>query len=93
MDYRLLVTYDISDDLLRAEIHKFLKNYGINSQKSVFEMIINEIEYRRIHEYLKKILREESNSVRIYELCRGCLKKTQVLGEGMSLNSLDYEVI
>ena len=93
MDYRLHITYDISDDLLRVKVHKFLRNYGVNSQKSVFEMLIGESEYRKVLSFLQKNIEEESDSVRIYELCGSCLRNAQIVGEGSRLNTLDCQVI
>jgi len=93
MEYRLLITYDISDDLLRTKVHKFLRNYGINSQKSVFEMFLGKSEYRKVLIFLQKNIAEDNDTVRIYELCRSCLRKSQIIGEGTQLNTLDCQVI
>ncbi len=93
MEFRLVVTYDISDDKLRTRVHKFLRNYGINSQKSVFEMIVGETEYRKVLEFLRERIHEGNDSARVYQLCRGCLRKAHILGEGLSLNTLAYEII
>ena len=35
------------------QVHRFLSDYGINSQKSVFEMIVTEPEYREVYGFLK----------------------------------------
>jgi len=93
MDHRLVVTYDISNDKLRVNIHKFLKNYGINSQKSVFEMIVSDPEYEKIFKFLNKKTIADKDTVRIYEVCRNCIRTAHRLGEGLDLNLLDFEII
>ncbi len=94
MEHRLIVSYDISNDALRTKIHHFLKQYGINSQKSVFEMIVSEWDFRKIMDFLQsKVPLDEKDSVRIYELCPPCTRKISKLGEGLELNPLDFEII
>ncbi len=93
MDYRLVITYDISNDKLRTQIHKLLKNYGIASQKSVFEMLVDEPQYREILESLAEKVTADGDSVRIYELCRNCIRRAQRLGDGIDLNLLEFDII
>lgn len=93
MDYRLIVTYDLTDDKNRQQVHRFLSDYGINSQKSVFEMIISEPEYGEVYAFLKERTEEPNDSIRIYEVCRGCLRRASKLGEGLSLNLSHFEIV
>ena len=93
MDHRLVITYDISDDKLRVKIHRFLKNFGINSQKSVFEMLVSDKEFENIYEFISKQKTTENDSFRIYEVCKNCIRLTQRIGEGLDLNLLNYEII
>ena len=93
MDHRLIVTYDLTDDKNRQQVHRFLSDYGINSQKSVFEMIVTEPEYREVYGFLKERIGEPNDSIRIYEVCRSCLRRASKLGEGLSLNLSHFEIV
>ena len=94
MERQLIITYDISNDKLRTGVHKFLRQYGVNSQKSVFEMIVDDVEYRKILDFLDGCLpRDENDSVRIYHLCKPCARHISRLGDGLDLNVLAFEII
>ena len=85
--------HSLKSTVCAVRVHKFLRNYGVNSQKSVFEMFIGESEYPKVLSFLQKNIEEESDSVRIYELCGSCLRNAQIVGEGSRLNTLDCQVI
>jgi len=89
----LIVSYDFSNDKVRSEFAKFLKQYGYKLQYSVFQirnsqrilkMILNEIELR----YKKKI--KSTDSVLVFQVCSGCKKK--IIKYGMDEN-LDNSVV
>jgi CRISPR-associated protein Cas2 len=94
MDHTLLLTYDITDDKIRHSVHKYLKNYGSNTQKSVFEITVSDIEYRKLVDFLLSILPHDfSDTVRIYELCKSCFRNVTKVGEGLILKHKEYEII
>jgi CRISPR-associated protein Cas2 len=88
-----LITYDISDNSTRRHFHVFLKEFGLNTQKSVFECEIDESALKTIKAKAVKIIDPETDSVRIYRLCSRCVKKTQVSGQGIKVVSLDFLVV
>lgn len=88
-----LITYDISDDSTRRNFHAFLKEFGLNTQKSVFECEIDEYALKKIKAKANSIINQETDSVRIYRLCSRCVKKTQISGLGIKVISLDYMVV
>ena len=88
-----LITYDISDNKKRGRLHKFLKEFGVNTQKSVFECRIEADERRRIVAVCKRIVDPFEDSVRVYRLCRGCYGKTEMSGAGLKLTEFDFMVI
>ena len=91
---QLLVFYDISDDQKRQAIHRFLKDYGINSQKSVFEIQCDHASKKDIMRFLKQMEPSgESESIMIYEICRRCLSKNRTLGISPGLDFKPYQVI
>jgi CRISPR-associated protein Cas2 len=87
------VTYDITDPKRLVSIHKFLKEFGINTQKSVFECDIDDIALKRIRRYCRDNLDLASDAVRIYKICSACMNKVSMSGVGLKITQLDYAVI
>ena len=71
----VLVTYDITEPRRLQRLHKFLKEFGLNTQKSVFECDIDEAGLKTIRRYCRESLDLSTDSVRIYKICSGCLRK------------------
>lgn len=74
----LIVSYDFTDNKIRAEFSRFLKKYGRRVQYSVFSVrnsdrvlrnILAEIEMK----YKKKF--KKTDSILIFRMCHGCQKK------------------
>lgn len=89
----ILLTYDITDPKRLKRLNKFLKEFGINSQKSVFECDIDDAGLRRIRMYCKHCLDLKTDSVLIYKICYGCQKKVRLSGLGVKVTQLEYIVI
>ncbi len=87
------ITYDITDPKRLVKTHKFLKEFGMNTQKSVFECDIDDVALKRIRQYCKDTLDLSSDSVRIYKICSNCIKKVQISGLGIEVAQLDYMVV
>ena len=87
------LTYDITDPKRLVRTHKFLKEFGINTQKSVFECDIDEIALKGIRRYCRDNLDLESDAVRIYKICSLCMNKVSLSGVGLKITQLDYAVI
>ncbi|MBU4287637.1 MAG: CRISPR-associated endonuclease Cas2, partial [Proteobacteria bacterium] len=49
----VLITYDITDPKRLKKIHAFLKEFGFNTQKSVFECDIDDVALKTIRRYCK----------------------------------------
>jgi len=89
----VLVTYDITNPRRLRKTHKFLKEFGLNTQKSVFECDIDEVALKRIRRFCKESLDLSSDSVRIYKICSRCIKNVSISGLGLKITQLDYMVI
>lgn len=89
----VLLTYDITDQKRLKRIHKFMKEFGVNTQKSVFECDVDDIALQRIRRYCATALDIKTDSVRIYKICSRCMKKVVLSGSGIKLAQLDYAVI
>ena len=88
-----LVTYDITDPKRLQRLHKFLKEFGLNTQKSVFECDIDDAGLKAIRRYCRESLYLSTDSVRIYKICSGCLRKVVLSGIGLKVTRLDYMVV
>ena len=89
----VLVTYDITDPKRLRKTHKFLKEFGINTQKSVFECDIDDIGLREIRYYCRDNLDLSSDSVRIYKICSQCLEKVMISGLGIKITQFNFAVV
>ena len=89
----ILITYDITDPKRLRSTHKFLKEFGLNTQKSVFECDIDDIAIKRIRRFCKDNLELTSDAVRIYKICSHCMSKVELSGLGIKLTQLDYMVV
>ncbi len=89
----VVITYDITDHKVRTRFHKFLKNLGINVQKSVFECDISEYELIEIRRFCKTHLDLDEDSVRIYKICSHCMSMAQVQGTTIKLRPQNWEIV
>jgi len=89
----VFLTYDITDPKRLTRMHKFLKEFGINTQKSVFECDIDNDGLKIIRHYCKNNLDLSTDAVRIYRICSGCMKKVGLSGTGIKITMLDYMVV
>lgn len=89
----VLITYDITDPKRLRKTHKFLKEFGLNTQKSVFECDIDDLALKKIRRYCKDNLDLSSDSVRFYKICSRCIKKVIISGLGLKITQLDYLVV
>ena len=87
------ITYDITDPKRLRKTHSFLKEFGVNTQKSVFECDIDAIALKRIRLFFKNNLDLSKDSVRIYKICSACMEKVYISGLGLKITQLNYAVI
>ena len=89
----VLITYDITSPKRLIKLHDFLKDFGLNTQKSVFECDIDETGIKIIRAYCKENLDLATDSVRIYKICNRCINKVIISGLGLKVTQLDYMVV
>lgn len=75
-----VVAYDIPDDKRRTRVHKTLKGFGQWTEFSLFECFLTKKELLQLRAKLDKHLNAETDRVRIYTVCDGCLGKIETLG-------------
>ena len=88
-----LITYEITEPKRLRKMHSFLKEYGLNTQKSVFECDIDENALKIIREFCRETLDLSSDQVRIYKICSACINKVKISGTGIKITQLDYTVL
>lgn len=75
-----IVAYDIPDNRRRGKLFKTMKGFGIHSQLSVFECELPEHQYKKLVAAIEKILYAAEDNIKIYILCRDCLKVVKLMG-------------
>ncbi|MBA4395769.1 MAG: CRISPR-associated endonuclease Cas2 [Syntrophales bacterium] len=88
-----LVTYDITEPKRLNNMRKFLKEFGLRTQKSVFECDIDDIALKRIRAYCRDNLDMTRDSVRIYKICTRCINKVVISGTGLKVTQMDYMIV
>jgi len=88
-----LVTYDITEPKRLNDLRKFLKEFGLRTQYSVFKCDIDDIALKRIRAYWRDNLDLGKDSVRIYKICNRCMDKVVISGTGLKVTQLDYMVV
>lgn len=75
-----LVCYDIVSDRRRNKVAKLLESYGLRVQKSVFECILDEQQYKTLSKYLTRLVNKREDQVRFYPMSAHTRCKIAVLG-------------
>ncbi|MBP7764968.1 MAG: CRISPR-associated endonuclease Cas2 [Syntrophaceae bacterium] len=88
-----LITYDITEPKRLNDLRKFLKEFGLRTQKSVFECDIDDEALKRIRAYCRDNLDIARDSVRIYKICSRCVNKVTISGMGLKVTQLDYMIV
>jgi len=88
-----MITYDITDPKRRTRLHKYLKEFGLNTQKSVFECDIDDTALKQIRSYCRDNLDIAVDSVRIYKICNHCINKVILSGTGIKVTQFEYMVL
>lgn len=89
----VLISYDITSNKRRGRLHRFLKEFGLNTQKSVFECDLDPEGLARIVSFCRKLIDPKTDSVRMYKICVRCLRKVRISGLGLKITQLDFMII
>ncbi len=66
-NYLVVVSFDIKDDRRRYYLNKFLRNYGVRIQYSVYECVVNNYYYSELCKNIVNYINNE-DKIRIYKL-------------------------
>lgn len=79
-----LVIYDLPDtkaaNKRRTRLHKLLSGYGKWTQYSVFELFLTAVQFVKLQQKLEKLIKPAEDSVRIYVLDAGSVRRTLTYG-------------
>ncbi|RME39118.1 MAG: CRISPR-associated endonuclease Cas2 [Deltaproteobacteria bacterium] len=89
----VLICYDISSNRNRGRLHRYLKEFGLNTQKSFFECELDDAGLRRISRELAAFVDEETDSLRIYRICRACQRRVAVSGLGLTIVPVGFRIV
>lgn len=76
----VIVAYDIVADRRRNRLAKKLSTFILRVQKSVFEGELTSDRYQKMLDMITREIDPDEDNVRIYHLCRRCVKPTLVIG-------------
>lgn len=88
----ILISYDISDNKKRTKVAGLLKDHGKRVQYSVFECHLDAKMLNNLTALLEPFVSGD-DSIRIYQICETCLKKTVQLGRYESVEEVDLYVV
>lgn len=88
-----LISYDIVSNRRRRLLHKFLKEFGLNTQLSIFECDLTPKNLEKIKHFVMHNLNQAEDSFLIYGFCRHCYQKAVVSGTCQGIDILDFKII
>lgn len=88
-----VIAYDIVSNRRRSRLHRYLKEFGLNTQKSIFECEVDKKTLLRLVQGARQFIDPAEDSLRIYRLCSSCQRRVAVSGLGVSLRTLDFTVL
>lgn len=77
------IAYDIVDDKRRNKLHKFLKQYGLNVQKSIFQCVLSKDILNELIVKMREFMDEKEDKLYVYPVCEKCLNSALSDGNGL----------
>lgn len=89
----VLISYDITSNKKRSRLHKYLKEFGLNTQKSVFECDLDKEGLEQVVRFSRRLIDPATDSVRMYKICERCLRKVRISGLGIKITQMDFMIV
>lgn len=77
----VIIAYDITSTRRRTRLHKALKGYGVNAQRSVFECDLAPEKFKGLVAMLEFMIDPSEDDLRIYRICQDCQAKVVTIGQ------------
>jgi CRISPR-associated protein Cas2 len=88
-----VVAYDMPNTKRRTKLLKAMKGFGVHTQFSVFECELDRKEHDKMLRAIERIIETKEDKIKIYRLCRDCVRNIQVLGLGSVAVEEDVVII
>lgn len=88
----VVVAYDIHSNKIRRNMYRLLAELGLHTQLSVFECDLDERQQQGLLRQAGRLL-EEGDSLLLYPLCSRCARGARVLGQGLRVVNVDWQII
>ena len=88
-----VLSYDVCSNKRRARLHKRLKAFLHPVQMSVFEGRVSAAERTRLEDLVLLYADQNTDSVRIYSMCRACRGLTRLYGVAAPVFDPDQPVL
>ncbi len=94
----ILVTYDVevnSEDGARRlrKVSRICENYGVRVQNSVFECIVDNLQFEMLKMDISKVIDKTRDSIRYYNLGKSGRRKVLHVGDKPSIDVEDIIII
>ncbi len=89
----LVLCYDVVSDARRNRLHKGLKGFLRPVQKSVFEGWLPPRRYPRLLSLVRRTIDHQTDTVRVYHLCRACQTLSELIGTAESVPRGPVDVV
>lgn len=89
----IVLCYDISDNRRRARLFKRLKGFLTPVQESVFEGNLPDRRWGDLLNTVRRCIRADADTVRIYTICQRCQGGAVLLGTAARLRTPDEPII
>ena len=89
----LVLCYDVVSDSRRTKLYTGLHGFLKPVQKSVFEGPLPPARYNDLLKLVHRTINQETDTVRIYHLCRGCVALTDHIGTAEIIEAPDDIII
>jgi CRISPR-associated protein Cas2 len=87
------ISYDTPDDKRRRKIAKLLLSVGNRVQYSVFEAHLDSRDLRRLRTKMRKVIDENTDSVRFYNLGEDFSNRIDIEGYGTVQEELEFIIL
>ena len=87
---RYLIIYDIANERRLYKVAKTMESFGKRVQKSKFEMELTQTQLKELQRRIEKIIDPEEDGVKYIPLCKKCIAKIEIIGEGEFIDP-DFE--
>jgi CRISPR-associated protein Cas2 len=89
----VVICYDVVKDRRRTKLHRRLKAWLVPVQKSVFEGEVKPWLWGEVERAIEEEIDPATDTVRVYQLCRGCRPLMQRYGIAVQVDGVERDVI